>query len=193
MPGALRRAGGTASPGELTGVAAAPDTLTLKRNRDLDGRGWHPWVRRGLMLLVSAVGVLALVNVFGQHPSTATASAPAATLRLYAPTHLRGGLLYMARFRVTAHQDLKQARLVLDPGWAESNTINTIEPSPIDEASDNGKLSFTLGHIPAGKSFVLFMEFQMNPTNVGRHRQDVALYDNKTKLLVLHRTTTVFP
>ena len=145
------------------------------------------------MLLIAAIGVLGLTNLFGQHPSTATASSPAATLKLYAPTHLRGGLLYMARFRVTAHTDLKQATLVLDPGWAESNTINTIEPSPVGEASRNGKLSFQLGHIGAGESFVLFMEFQMNPTNVGRHRQDVALYDGSTLLLVLHRSITVFP
>ncbi len=34
----------------------------------------------------------------------------------------------MARFRVTAKQDLKKATLVLDPGWAENITINTIEP-----------------------------------------------------------------
>jgi len=174
-------------------VAGAPDTLTLKRHRDYDGREWHPWLRRGLMLLVCLVGVLALANLFGQHPSTATASSPAATLRLYAPTHLRGGLLYMARFRVTAHSDLKQATLVLDPGWAESNTINTIEPSPVGEASRNGKLSFDLGHIGVGESFVLFMEFQMNPTNVGRHTQNVYLYDGNTFLLVLHRTITVFP
>ncbi len=174
-------------------MAGAPDTLTLKRNRDLENRLWHRWVRRGLMLLVVAVGVLALANVFGQRPSTATASSPAATLRLYAPTYLRGGLLYMARFRVTAHQDLKKATLVLDQGWAESNTINTIEPSPIDEASENGKLSFDLGHIGVGKSFVLFMEFQMNPTNVGSHTQNVELDDGNTKLLVLHRSITVFP
>ena len=99
----------------------------------------------------------------------------------------------MARFRISAHTDLKQATLVLDPGWAESNTINTIEPSPVGEASRNGKLSFDLGHIGAGESFVLFMEFQMNPTNVGRHRQDVSLYDGSARLLVLHRRITVFP
>jgi hypothetical protein len=192
MPGAFRCAGTSAQARELTEVAA-PDALVLKRHRDLEGRGWHPWVRRGILLLLAAIGVLALANLFGQHPSTATASSPAATLRLYAPTRLRGGLLYMARFRVTAHTDLKMATLVLDPGWAESNTINTIEPSPVGEASDNGKLSFDLGHIGPGKSFVLFMEFQMNPTNVGRHTQNVELDDGDTRLLVLHRTITVFP
>ena len=174
-------------------MAGAPDTLTLKRHRDYDGREWHPWLRRGLMLLVCLVGVLALANLFGQHPSTATASSPAATLRLYAPTHLRGGLLYMARFRVTAHSDLKQATLVLDPGWAEGITINTIEPSPIGEASADGKLVLTLGHIPAGKSYILFIQLQVNPTNVGHRAQNVELHDGTTPLLRIKRTVTIFP
>src|SRR5205807_5375771 len=97
--------------------------------------------------LVAALPVAALFNVFGQHPTIATAKAPAAALHLYAPTHLRGGLLYMARFNVTAQQDLQKANLILAPGWAESITINTIEPSPIGEGSSNGKIVFQLGYI----------------------------------------------
>ena len=62
------------------------------------------------------------------------------------------------------------AVLKLDPGWAEGMSINEIEPSPVNEASDNGRLSLELGHIPAGKSFLLFMQFQVNPTNVAWHR-----------------------
>ncbi len=40
-----------------------PDQLTLKRHRDLDGRDWHIWVRRGLFAVVCALTVLALFNV----------------------------------------------------------------------------------------------------------------------------------
>jgi hypothetical protein len=172
---------------------AAPDTLVLKRHRDMDGRGWHPWVRRSLMALVAVVPVLALFNLFGQHPSTSTATASKATLRLYAPTHLRGGLLYMGRFTITAHQALTKANLVLSRGWAESSQINTIEPGPTGEGSDNGRLVFQLGHIAAGKSFVLFMEFQVNPTNVGSHNQDVTLKDGDTTLTTIHRSVFVYP
>jgi hypothetical protein len=35
--------------------------------------------------------------------------------------------------------------LVLDSGWGEGVTINTIEPSPVGEASRDGKLVFDLG------------------------------------------------
>jgi len=171
----------------------APETLTLKRNRDLVGRAEYIWVRRALMLLVAAVSVAALFNVFGQRPASVTASAPAASLKLYAPAHVRGGLLYMARFTISAHQDVKKAMLVLDSGWAESITINTIEPSPIDEGSDDGRLSFDLGHIAAGNKYRLFMEFQVNPNNVGSRDQDVELLDGKTHITTIHRSVFVFP
>jgi hypothetical protein len=82
---------------------------------------------------------------------------------------------------------------VLDPGWAESVTINTIEPAPVGEASKNGRLSLELGHIPAGESYVLYMDFQVNPTNVGRHSQDVELLDGDKHIATIQRTMTVFP
>jgi hypothetical protein len=106
---------------------------------------------------------------------------------------VRGGLYYEARFTIDARQDLKNAMLVLDPGWVEGTTINTIEPSPIGEASRDGNLVFTLGHIRAGTTYIFFMQLQVNPTNVGRRSQDVALYDGGTLLTTIDRTVTVFP
>jgi hypothetical protein len=196
MPGASIAAAARKPPSaaEAVHIASAPDQLTLKRHRDLEGLYVAGLVVRRLgYTVLAAVAVLGLLNVFGQHPSTASADAAAAKLQLYAPTHLRGGLLYMARFRVTAKQDLKKATLVLDSGWAESTTINTIEPSPVDETSDNGRLSLELGPLPAGKSYVLFMEFQTNPTNVGRRSGDVELRDGDTHIATIDRTVTVFP
>ena len=175
-------------------MTSPPDQLTLKRHRDLDGMFKQGLLLRRLGYVVfGGISLLGLLNVFGQRPSTATRDASAARLELYAPSHLRGGLLFMARFRVTAKQDLKDATLVLDPGWAESMTINTIEPSPVGEASKDGRLSLDLGHIPAGESFLLFMHFQVNPTNVGRRSQDVELLDGETHLATIERTVTVFP
>ena len=133
------------------------------------------------------------MDVFGQRPATQIAAAPAASLNVYAPTHLRGGLLFSARFHIYARKDLKRATLVLDPGWAEGMAINTIEPSPVGEASRNGKLVLTLGHVRAGATYILFMQLQVNPTNVGRRSQDVALYDRGALLGTIDRTVTVFP
>ena len=171
-----------------------PDGIVLKRDRDLEGRQYDIWVRRGLMSLVAAVPVIALFNVFGQRPETHTLVGPAASLKIYAPDRLRGGLLFEGRFHITARQDIKDAYLVLGPGWAEGMSINTIEPSPVSEASNSGRLSLELGHIGAGKSFILFMQFQVNPTNIALGRkQTVWLNDGNDRLLTFSRDVTIFP
>jgi hypothetical protein len=174
-------------------MADAPDTLKVTTHRDLRGRAWQIWIRRVLMGFVVVVPVLALFNVFGQRPATSAVSGTKASLKIYGATHLRGGLLYMTRFHITAHSDLKKANLILSPGWAEGITINTIEPSPIGEGSANGDLVFQLGHIPAGHSYILFMDFQVNPTNVGHRPQTATLADGSTALLTVHREVTIYP
>ena len=150
-------------------------------------------IRRVVVGLVSLVLFAGLLNVFGQRPATSEAGTAAASLKVYAADRIRGGIYYEARFTVTARQDLKAATLVLDSGWMEGITVNTIEPSPVGEASRDGKLVLTLGHVPAGTSYILFLQLQVNPTNVGHRSQDVALYDGETFLTSVDRTVTVFP
>lgn len=172
---------------------STPDGLTLARHRDLVGRRGAIWVRRSALALLALVALLGALNVFGQKPETTTAETAGAKLSLYAPSRLRGGLIYEARFHVTARTDLKKATLVLDQGWAEGQSINTIEPSPIGETSVDGKLGFMLGDIPAGRSHVLYMQFQVNPTNVGHRSTGVSLYAGKRELLRIDHATTFFP
>ncbi len=177
----------------LSHVAAAPDTLTLKRHRDLEGRRFYVPVRRVLLGLLAALLILALLNLFGQRPVSTSAATSAAKLTVYAPSHLRSGLIYAARFRIQAYQDLKNAILVFDPGWAEGYTVNGSAPQPLTSGSRDGRIVFGLGHIPAGHSYVFFLSLQVNPTNIGHRSQNVELDDGKTKILVVHRTVTIFP
>lgn len=174
-------------------MSQIPDAIVLRRDRDLEPRSKEIWIRRGLFGLVCVVPILALLNLFGQRPQTSTAATSAAQLTISAPSRVRGGLLYQARFSVVAKQKLDHAALVLDRGWLEGLTINTIEPSPVSEGSANGKLVLDLGHIPAGQSYALFVDFQVNPTSVGRNDQTVTLYDGNRSLITLHRTITTFP
>jgi hypothetical protein len=175
------------------GVADVPDQIVLKRDRDLEGRARLIWIRRGGVLVLGAFLLLGLLNVFGQRPLHRTATAPRASLELYAPARLRGGLIYEARFTITATHELKNALLQLSPGWNEGQTLNTIAPSPLGQSSRDGDLLFTLGHVPQGSKYRLFLQFQVNPTTVGRRRADVTLYDGGAKLLTVDRTLTFFP
>jgi hypothetical protein len=174
-------------------MSGIPDGIVLKRDRDLEGRRHEIWLRRGLFALMPTLCLLALLNVFGQRPTTSSATSAAASLEVEAPGSVRSGLLYGARFRVTATRPLANATLLLDPGWLEAMTVNTIEPSPVDEGSVDGKLKLELGPIDAGDTFVLFVDFQVNPTNVGRRDQDVQLLDGDEPLLEIDRSITIFP
>jgi hypothetical protein len=171
-----------------------PHLLTLAHHRDLQGRERRPVVRWILLTVLTFVLLLGLLNVFGQRPDTHVADGVAAELKVYSPTKLRSGLFYESRFTVRAHQEIENATLVLDPGWLEGMTLNTLEPGPIGEANRNGRIALELGHIPAGGLHRFFLHFQVNPTNVAFGRaQDVELHDGERLLLRLDRTVTVFP
>jgi hypothetical protein len=171
----------------------APDQIDLQRHLELEGRHRSLWYRRAIIATLLAIAALALANVFGQRPTTSRASSPSGSLTLRAPTRLRGGLMYQARFEIRAARAINDAHLVLTSGWLNGMTVNTIEPSVSSETSSNGQLSLALGRIPAGHAFVLFMESQVNPTTV-THRPLVAtLFDGSLRLAAIHRTLTVFP
>jgi hypothetical protein len=174
-------------------VARAPDGIVLKRHRDMDGRQWGRRVRLALLFLLVAFVIAALFNAFGQRPSGATASTPGASLEVYSPTRVRGGLIWQARFTIVATRELKDAQLVLSTGWLESNTLNQIEPAPLGQASRNGSLSLDLGHVPRGERHIVYLEFQTNPTNIGHRDIDTQLEDGQRVLLSVHRTLTIFP
>lgn len=173
-------------------MASAPETLTLSRHRDREG--WlGPWPSRIGLALLAALVIAALLNVFGQRPLTSTAATRAARLQIYAPSHLRGGLLYTARFTIDARQTLNRAVLVLAPGWADQYTFNGAAPQPASESSADGKLALTLGKISQGQHYTLFVSLQVNPTNVGSHDQTVWLYDGNKALLTIHRHVLIWP
>ncbi len=173
-------------------MADTPQFLTLKVNRDRSERVELAF-RRSFFGLLAIVLLAALLNVFGQRPTNTFAAAAAADLHVFAPEAVRGGLYYEGRFTVEAKQDIEKATLVLDSGWTEQMQINTIEPSPVGEASRDGKLALDFGHVGAGNKLVVWLQFQVNPTNVGRRSQDAALYDDLTLLATANRTVTVFP
>jgi hypothetical protein len=173
-------------------VADLPQFLTLRGNRDRSERV-ELVIRRSTFAFITLVGLLALGNVFGQRPEETTVSADAAELEVFAPTALRGGLYYQGRLTVDPKRDIEKATLVLDSGWTEQMQINTIEPSPVGEASRDGKLTLDFGHLAPGDKLVVYLQFQVNPTNVGRRSQDVALYDDTTPIARAERTVTVFP
>lgn len=152
-----------------------------------------PWVRRAFLALFAAFAIVALVDVFGQQPHHRAAAAPAAELRLSAPAAVRGGLLFQSRIEVRARRAIEHPRLVLDRGWLEEMQTNTIEPSPVSEASRDGRVVLSYDALEPGDVLVVWIEFQVNPTNVGRRSYDVELDDATTPVVRIDHRLTVLP
>lgn len=157
------------------------------------GREKRPATRWIFLTLLGLLSLLGLANLFGQRPQTATAESAVASLDVYSPERVRSGLYFESRFHIHAREEIREATLVLDPGWLEGMTLNTLEPGPIGEASRDGRIALELGRIPAGGEHLFFLHFQVNPTNVGHRSQDVDLYDGEELLLSIDRSVTVFP
>lgn len=171
-----------------------PAEIDLGRHRDFEGRRTGQWIRRGFLALLLVFLVAALANVFGQAAATDTASGPGGTLSVKAPSRVRGGLVYQGEFTIHAKEALAAPTLVLDRGWVDQTTVNTLEPEPAGTTTDaDGDLKVRFPALAAGRTLVVYVEFQANPINVGIHDADVALDDGAKPIAHISRTQVDFP
>jgi hypothetical protein len=170
-----------------------PETLDRAEHIELHKRRLEPRIRFAVVLVFAAIGAAGLANVFGQRARTHSAEGEAAELRVVAPSASRGGLIYEARFEVDARRDLNEPAFVLDPGWFDGLTINTFEPDPTDWEHRDGRNVLLYGRVEAGRKLVVRLQYQVNPTAVGRRDQDVVLEDSGEILAVVDRTATLYP
>jgi hypothetical protein len=171
-----------------------PAEIDLGRHRDFEGRRLGQWLRRGFLTLLLLFIIAALANLFGQAAATDSASGAAGTLSVKAPSRVRGGLTYQGEFVIHAKQALGAPTLVLDRGWVDQTTVNTLEPEPAGTTTDaDGDLKVRFPAMAAGRTLVVYAEFQANPINVGSHDADVALYDGSKPIAHISRTQIDFP
>ena len=182
-----------ARPGYGADVSELPEGLSGSEHRDLRGRGHEPWIRRAVLAALVALCAIALAGAFGQRATTTAAGGPAASLSVEAPDRLRGGLLAQGRIDVRAHRRIAQPRLVLERGWLDGITINTISPEAAAQGDDRGRLVLAYDELPAGESLTLWIEVQVNPTALGAMPQDVELRDGDLTLARVERELVVFP
>jgi hypothetical protein len=170
-----------------------PGQISLQRHRDLAGRRHQAWGRRVFLAVLLAFCIAALVNVFGEGSTRSTASSPEATLAVDAPDRLRGGLIAELQLTIGARQELAKPRIVLNRGWLDQMTINTIIPEAAAQADDDGRLVLAYDRLPAGDTLTVRVQFQVNPVKIGVEDQGVELRDGDRTLAQVHRTLTVFP
>jgi hypothetical protein len=175
------------------GVWVDPD-FAEDRYVQLRGRAWHVWLRRGLLALIAALLVAALLNVFGQRTTSSAVATPEARMEVDAPPRLSGGLLYQIRFRL---QPLRHAvshpKLVLNENWFDGMTLNSFTPNPAVENSRGGRFALAFPALGKGRTLTVLGELQVNPTSLGKRSLSAAFVDGATRLAVVHRTLTIFP
>jgi hypothetical protein len=71
--------------------------------------------------------------------------------------------------------------------------MRSLSPQPANQNADGRWQIWDYGPIRAGVTFRVWISWQTNPTDLGRHAQNVELYDGGIQLMTVHRTLTVFP
>jgi hypothetical protein len=145
------------------------------------------------LLLLLALSAAGLADVFGQRATESEARAEAANLRVEAPAAMRGGLIYQVKFIIEAKAQLEHPALVLDPGWFDGFTINTFEPDPVEWTQRSGREILSYPSLEAGEQLVVRLQYQVNPTTLGRRSQDVVLEDERRPVLSLKHDATIYP
>jgi hypothetical protein len=151
------------------------------------------WARRALLSLFGAFTVVGLIGVFGQRTSEHAASSASATVRLSSPSAVRGGLFFQSRVEVRALRAIDHPRFVLERGWLEGMQVNSIEPSPVGEASRDGRLVLSYDGLSQGDRLVVWFQFEVNPTNVGHRSYAVELDDGETPITRVGHHITILP
>ena len=174
-------------------MTALPELLDRKQHVDLEGRDLERWLPTAGIVLLAAFLVVGLANVFGQRVQTTSVESAVADLEVKAPSAVRSGLIYEVQFTVSAHTALEEPTLVLESGWFDGFTINTMSPDTKDWTQRDGRQVLAYDAVPAGAELVVRLQYQVNPTTIGTRDQDVALEDNGETILALDHETTVFP
>jgi hypothetical protein len=149
--------------------------------------------RRTVLCVLTIVPLLALIGLLGQEASESHAAGARATLTVRAPKTVRGGLFFESRIEIHVLARIQHPRLVLDAGWLEGMQVNSIEPQAQDESSRNGRLVVAYATWLPGERKTIWLQFQVNPTNVGRRAYGLELDDDNTRIARVDRTLTVLP
>jgi hypothetical protein len=149
--------------------------------------------RWALMSLFAAIAALAAIGFFGQRLSESAATGAAGTLRLSAPEVVRGGLFFQSRIEIRARRAIEHPRIVLSSGWLEQMQFNSTAPEAVSEAGRDGRFVLSYDGLDSGERLVVWLQFQVNPTDAGRRSYDVELDDGDTPITRVDRAITVLP
>jgi hypothetical protein len=151
------------------------------------------WVRRAIVTVFALISLAALAGFIGQRATTSNAASPSVRMTLSAPETVRGGIFFQSRVDIQALAPIEHPRLVFDEGWVEGLQVNSIEPAAESESSRDGRLVLSYGALKPGDRLRIWLQFEVNPTNVGKRSYTLELDDEDRLLVRVPRTLRVLP
>ena len=166
-----------------------PDGIEEEHARALGSRGHANPL--GVVLLGLVIGST-MLGIAGSEVDLSV-SANGASLSWHGPERIRNG--EFLEMRITVESDQPIERLVVGIGAAlwEDMTINTMIPSPAEEASVDGEFRFDFGPLPAGQSLLVKVDAQINPDVLGGNEGTVTAYDGDRQLVGMPVRMEVLP
>jgi len=146
-----------------------------------------------LVLLTLLLGV-AMTGALGGRPSpTSQVNAPAVILSVKTPRTLRNGMFFETEIGVTPRRPIKELTIAVDRTLWKDFTVNTMVPAAADETFADGRFRFAYGAGEPGKTIVVKIDSQINPSLVGGTAGQVAVYDGDVLLAEIPITMKVRP
>ena len=147
-----------------------------------------------MLTIFAAIAVLGLARCLrtGHHPDGG--ERPGAVLNVSAPETVRGGLFFQSRDRdprARARSSIRGSSSTRAGSRACRSTRSS--PRRVSEASRDGRVVLSYDALAAGDRLRVWLQFEVDPTNVGQRSYGLELDDAETRLAAVHRDITVLP
>ena len=153
------------------------------------------WRRHASPVGIAAFGlvvVLAFSGLLGRE-RTWTAEGGGVRLDVHGPEIIRNGEFFEIRVGIDPEESIGELVVGVDEALWEDITVNTMIPAATDEVSEDGEVRFTFADLPAGTTFLLKVDLQVNPDIVAGNAGTITVYDGEERLVSTDLTITVLP
>jgi len=144
------------------------------------------------LLVFATVVVLGLTGILVRE-RTWQAEANGAELAVHASEIIRNGEFFEMRVTVIANEPIDELRIEVDASLWEDMTVNTMTPATAEEESAEGVFAFTFARVPAGETFEMKVDLQVNPDILGSNPGTVRVLNADEPLVEIPIEITVLP
>lgn len=168
-----------------------PDGLEPTHERERPVRMAANWV--GVLVLLTLL-VVAMTGALGGGPRPVLAAqAPAAELRIKTPDVLRSGMFFEIAVEARARQAIAKPVLAISESYWRDITINTVEPAPASEKSEERMFLFEYDPLAPGDVLLVKFDGQINPSLFGGTAGRIELRDGQRAIATIPLELAVLP